>query len=444
MQAGPHALITAPSIIAIIPLFLYIIMSLRGKNSVSALIISVTTGVLLLNVSLVEIGKGWQKALGQTPVLIGSIIMLGTGLGLLMTKARVTHTLVLWIIKLIGVNTRTRAKVCLIVCSTLVCGLLGTLGGGNAIIAPLIIPIMAQLGITPTVTMVLLMVAGQIGLVIGPTAVACITTLGITGLSYGEYMLYTAGPYCLFWIVFTWIGANRAQKNTEGVEAYEVSADMKNIDEIVVTKKEKITTIAFLVTFIGLIAWGIMAGAGTSYAVTVMLLLCAVISICSGIGIDETVGYLAQGVAKNASRFLLYVFFVMMTTVVNLGGGFDALSALITKVASGGGATGMMIIASFVGGFGIEAATAIELQLIADMFMEVSLGLGLPMVCFATVMMASNRLTGNLYPTSNFVGEMAIAQCDNTKEALKGLWWGCAGQILWVVIYAFIGPMLLG
>ena len=39
-----------------------------------------------------------------------------------------THTLVYWIVKRIGVNTPTKGKLALVICSILICGLLGTLG----------------------------------------------------------------------------------------------------------------------------------------------------------------------------------------------------------------------------------------------------------------------------------------------------------------------------
>ena len=75
--------------------------------------------------------------------------MVGSGLGVLMTEAKITQTLVYWIVKGIGVNTQAKGKAALLVSSVLSCGLLGTMGGGNSVIAPIMIPILANLGITP-------------------------------------------------------------------------------------------------------------------------------------------------------------------------------------------------------------------------------------------------------------------------------------------------------
>ena len=47
-------------------------------------------------------------------------------------------------------------------------GLLGTSSGGNAVIAPIMLPIMGTLGVTPTVVTALFKAAGEIGLILRP------------------------------------------------------------------------------------------------------------------------------------------------------------------------------------------------------------------------------------------------------------------------------------
>ena len=41
---------------------------------------------------------------------------------------------------------------------------------------------------------------------------------------------------------------------------------------------------------------------------------------------------------------------------------------------------------------------------------------------FAVSILAATRLTSSVYPTSNFIGQMITARCDNTKEALRANW----------------------
>ena len=143
MELGSWSIIQAPSLLALIPLVVMIVLIFRGKSNVSAIMVGVLVGALLLGQDLGAMAKAFATSLGSSTALIGLIIMMGAGLGVLMSEAGVTHTLVYWIVKRIGVNTQTKGKIALVVVSIIVCGLLGTLGGGNAVIAPIMLPIMA-------------------------------------------------------------------------------------------------------------------------------------------------------------------------------------------------------------------------------------------------------------------------------------------------------------
>ncbi|MEG1773589.1 MAG: C4-dicarboxylate ABC transporter permease, partial [Oscillospiraceae bacterium] len=144
MELGSWSLIQAPSLLALIPLAVYIILVFRGKENTSGIIVGIAVAALMMGQNLKMLSSALVSSLGSSTAVIGAIIMTGAGLGVLMTEAGVSRTLVYWIVKRIGVNTQTKAKVALVACSILICGLLGTLGGGNAVIAPILIPIMAS------------------------------------------------------------------------------------------------------------------------------------------------------------------------------------------------------------------------------------------------------------------------------------------------------------
>ena len=374
----------------------------------------------------------------SSTTVIGLLIMFGTGLGVLMTEARITHTLVYWIVKRKGINTHAKGKIVLI----LVCGLLGTLAGGNAIISPILIPILAALGITPTVVAVLFKVSGEIGLIVGPLTGVTLITMQVTGLSYGQLMLYAVIPFSLFWLTGAWIGCNRAQRLTEGTEHYELSSDISSIDSITPTPKEKRNTIIFLISFVVLITYGILMKQSTSYALTVMLLLAGIIILIAGFPVDEGVKMLSKGIGSQASTLVLLLNFTVMMDLVNAGEGFTALGNLLSGLAQSGGATALALVSAVVGGFGIETAAVLEIQIVAEMFGEMAIKAGLPMGVFAVSILAATRLTSSVYPTSNFIGQMITARCDNTKEALRANWIGAAFAWAFVLLYAFIGPMI--
>ena len=443
MELGSWALISSPSLLALLPLIIFIVFALLGKGNYIGLLLGVVVGFILTGQNLVSLTNAYTAAIASSTTLIGLLIMVGTGLGVLMTEAHITHTLVYWIVKRIGVNTPTKGKIVLILSSILVCGLLGTLAGGNAIISPILIPILASLGITPTVVAVLFKVAGEIGLIVGPLTGVTLIALQVTGLSYGQLMVQAVLPFSVFWLAGVWIGCNRAQRRTEGTEHYELSDNMASLDSIAPSAKEKRNTVIFLVSFVALIVYGILMKQSTSYALTVMLLLAAIVTLSAGFKIDEGVKLLSKGIGTQASTLILLLNFTVMMDFVNAGGGFTALGNLLGGLAQSGGATAVALVSAVVGGFGIETAAVLEIQIIAETFGEMAVSAGLPMGVFAVSILAATRLTSSVYPTSNFIGQMVTARCDNTKEALRANCFGAAFAWAFVILYALIGPILL-
>ena len=290
MELGSWAIIKEPSLLALIPLIVCVALTFMGRKNAAAIAVGCLIGIILTGQDFKTMSAALKATLGTSTTLIGVIIMFGTGLGYLMNHTGVSRTMVYWIVKRIGVNSRTRAKLALIVCSILVCGMLGTLGGGNAVIAPVIVPIMAAVGVTPTVTASLFRIAGEIGLIAGPLTGVTLITMEVTGLSYGQLMIGAVIPFSVVYLIGAWVGCNRAQKVTEGKEFYKLEADATNFDAIEITPKEKRTTFIFLASFIALVAIGIIFKLGTNYALTVILTLIIILTVASWTDMDTATG----------------------------------------------------------------------------------------------------------------------------------------------------------
>ncbi len=441
MELGKWALVSSPSLIALIPLLVYLVIVFRNKSNLAGLTIGIVVAAIITGQNIQNLASIFTTALGSFLGTIGLIIMFGSGLGYLMNKARVTHTLVYWIVKRIGVNSERKGMIAVIVSSIVICGLLGTLAGGNAVIAPVLIPLVAAVGLTPSAVASLLRVSGEVGLIMGPLTGVTIATLGVTGLTYGQLMLWAVIPFSIVWLAATWFAATRIQKKYRGIEVYEITDDMIDINSIVITKEEKLTTILFIVAFIALVAYGIITKQGTSYAVIVMLILSAIIAIFKRMEIDSAIDTFVEGVSKMTNMFLVFIFFEVMFSMISLGGGFEALGELLTGLISGGGKAIVVIIASIVGGFGIEAAAVAEINIVNEMFKELVANVNLPMQIWATAILAATRITGSLYPTANLAGQLGISRCNNMKEVLKASWIGAAALWIWVIIWAFVGPI---
>lgn len=445
LSLGSWALIKdTPSLLALIPLLAYLIMVFRNKSNLSGLVVGVIVAAILTGQNIQNIAGILNASLGSFLGTIGIIIMFGSGLGFLMNKARVSHTLVYWIVKRIGVDSEKKGMLAIIVSSIVICGLLGTLAGGNAVIAPVIIPLVAAVGLTPTAVASLLRVSGEVGLMMGPLTGVTIATMGVTGLSYGKLMLWAVIPFSLVWLGATWFAVLRVQKKYKGKEVYALTDDMIDINSMEISQKEKLTTLMFILVFIGLVAYGTLTQQGTSYAIIVMLILSALIAIISRMPIDDAVEEFVTGASKMTNMFLVFIFFEAMFMMINLGGGFEALGELLTNLISGGGKAIVLIIASLVGGFGIEAAAVAEITILHEMFIDLVNSVNLPMEIWATAILAATRITGSLYPTANLAGQLGIARCDNMKGALKVCWIGAAALWAWVIVWSFVGPLIAG
>lgn len=312
MALGSWTLISAPSLLALIPLLVYLIMVFRNKSNLAGLMAGVIVGAILTGQGLKGLAGIFATSLGSFLVIIGIIIMFGSGLGYLMNKTKVSQTLVYWIVKGIGVDSENKGMAAIIISSIVTCGLLGTLAGGNAIIAPVLIPVVAAVGLTPSAVTVLLKVAGEVGLIMGPLTGVTITTMGLTGLSYGKLMLWAVIPFSIVWIAATIFAVTKIQKKLKGIEVYEITDDMIDINEMVITDTQKRTSILFLLAFALLVGFGVITKQGTNYAIIVMLILSAVLVLISRIEIDSAIDTFVEGASKMTNMFLVFILFEVM------------------------------------------------------------------------------------------------------------------------------------
>ena len=117
---------------------LYATLVFNNINPLIAIVVCVGGGFIFNHSNPLEIGKIIQDSLGSFLALVGFIIMLGRGLGEVLTATKTSHTLVHKIIHGIGINTQTRVKIGVVVSSITIVGVLGTLAGGLAILSPIL------------------------------------------------------------------------------------------------------------------------------------------------------------------------------------------------------------------------------------------------------------------------------------------------------------------
>jgi len=204
-----------PPLLGLFPLLLYVILAFKkGMHPVVNVAICVVVGAVMVQQPILGMGSVIAKAMGSFLSLVGLIIMLGSGLGVVLRHTGVAENIVYFFMKKIGVDSENKAIIATMVTSVALVALLGTLAGANAIIAPIVIPLVSAIGITPSVIAVIFQGAGQTGLFIGPFSPPMVTLMGITGLTYTQ-VLFSAGlPLsALMWVVTFFCRQKGSEKN---------------------------------------------------------------------------------------------------------------------------------------------------------------------------------------------------------------------------------------
>lgn len=436
---GEHALISGPSLWALLPLVVYTVLVFRGVKTLNATLIGVFVGFILTGQTPASFAGMMRGSLSSFLALIGLIIMLAAGLGAVLNETKVSHTIVHWIVGTIGVDNEKKGILALIFSSTVICGLLGTLAGGNALIAPILIPIVASVGITRSTVGAIFQSAGETGLIWGPFTPPVIALLGVTGLSYWEMMKWAALPFGIIWLVVIYFCALRIQKSTKEWDQYE------DIEDAIVhkpTKQEKITTAVFVVSFVALIAYGMITKQKTNFVPVVLLTLTLVTGLAGKLKFEKTMSTLTTGMGNMVSMFLLFIMFDLFIDLIALGDGFGALAEILLGFIENTGRVGLMLVGSFVGAFGVEGAAVAQISITHEMFAPTIETMKLPMVMWAIALIAASRITSSVYPTANMMGQMGIARSNNLRAMLFAGWSVSLTALVYIIVWAFLGEAI--
>jgi len=441
MELGTHALIHSPSLWALTILLVYTVMIFKGVRLLPACVIACIYGAVLCGLSPAVVAKMIYNGLGSFLGLIGLIIMLGSGLGEIMSRTGVSQTIVVWISDKIGVNNEKKGILALIICSTVICGLLGTLAGGNAVIAPILIPIVAAVGITPSTVGPVFQAAGETGLIWGPLSPPVITLMAVTGLSYWEMMKWAALPFGLIWLVVIYFVALKIQKRTKDWDSYK-DIDINQVNTFSPTKAHKKSTGAFLAAFVCAIIYAFITKQKTTFVPVIMIFVALITGLSCKMHLNDIFKGIAAGMGRMAELFLAFVFLDVFIAMIQLGGGFTALSNVLMGLLEAGGRPLLLMVGSFVGAFGVEGAAVAQIKITHELFLPAVKSMALPMEMWAIGLIAASRITTSIYPTGNMVSQMGIARSDNLKAMLMGGWAVSMAALIYIAFWAFIGEKI--
>lgn len=426
-----------PALIGFLPLVIYLYLAFKGKNLLSTVIICVLVGAVLTGQTPVslsnEIANGLKSFLG----LIGFIIMMGAGLGEVLTETKVARNLVEILIKKVGIKSQNQAIIVTMGASTLLVSLLGTLAGANAMIAPILIPIVASFGLTPNALAVILHGAGACGLFLGPFVPPVITLMGLTGLTYGTYLANIGMPVAALVLVSTYYTGKKVQKQYEGIEMYSTE-DMDKDVEFVSTPEINKATMVFALVMIGMLAYGIYAKAGAAYAIVVMLTVAFTTGLAAGRSMMDIIGSLTKGATRMFWLFFMFVLYDPFLKFVTMTGAFTTLGDMLKPLIEVSGDIGFIIISTLVGIFGVSGAAVAQSVVLNDLFKNIVVDINLPMTIWGTVLLIGSQITSFAYPTGDMIGQMGLARSKDLKSMIRNGMTITVVMIIYVIVRAII------
>ena len=404
-------------IFALVPLIIYIVLSFKDLNPVLNVVICVVLSAIITKQPFSSFGGVLADSLGSFLGMIGFIIMLGSGLGAVLQKTGVAEYLVMSLVKKIGVDSEKKAIVTTMISSTVLVSLLGTLAGANAIIAPIIIPLVATIGITPSTVAVVFMGAGLTGMFLGPYTPQVVTIMGLTDLTYAQYLMAAGIPLGVLVLVITFIMANRIQKKTLGVYAYDSSE--KPEGEYVAGKEVKTAALAFGLSMLALIIYGITLQSGSSYAILVITVSAIITGLAGKLHPNDLVDTFVKGASKMMWLFIMFILFDPFINFVAEAGAFEALVSYLQPLLASQSKVVFSLVATLTGIFGVGGAATADNIVMDNMFKPALQSIGVSSSLWALILLVSGQITSFAYPEADMIGQMGLARSKDMKNLVK-------------------------
>jgi H+/gluconate symporter-like permease len=420
-------------LLGLAPLLVYVVLVFRDVDILPATAICVVLGSLLSHQTLLSFAAALANSMGSFLALVGLIIMLGRGLGEVLSATKVSHTIVHRIIFSIGVDTEKKAMLGIMLACLVIVGLLGTMAGGNAIIAPIVLPIAAAVGLSRSTVAVIFQAVGEEALILGPFTPPVITLLGLTKISYGQMLMFVSGPVALITVTATWIMIQRIQRRTRLSCAYEQPDDLEVFQP---TAQSSRATLVFMSCFLFAVLYGIAVKAPTSFVIVIMLGLSLITGFVGGLKLDEILKLVIKGMAGNVGLFLLFLLLDPFIIFVQQAGGFIALTKLIKPLMELGGKPVIVITGGLLGAFGISGATVATLKLLHEMFNPLLSRFAISMLAWSLALVVATRVNNFVFPGANMLSSLGFAESDDLKSMIRNGWLVASCQLTFLIIFS--------
>ncbi|MGB5855109.1 MAG: Na+/H+ antiporter NhaC family protein [Oceanisphaera sp.] len=410
-----------PTLWGLLPLLVFVVLVFRAWHPVAAILMATSVGAVMSGASLLDVASVTRSGLGSFLAYVGLIIMAGGGLGKIAERTGVAQYLVSIVMNRIGVKTKDRAIIGTMCSSTLLSGALGTLAGANAVVAPVIIPIVARIGLSSSAVAIIFQGAGVTGLFLGPFTPPMITFMELTGLSYFDVLLYASIPVSLvMWgVTYFYVKLTLPKTIINHPYSQEDLAELDSHDQTLLNPtRVKRATYVFIGTLAALIAYGIFIKGGSTFAIVVITLTAITTGLAGGLKTQELTETFFAGAMPLIWLFFQFVLFTPFIHYAQELGGFEALKNFILPIINSSGDTLLVALTSITGIAGIPGAAVAQSVILDEMFGQVFQQSGLPISVYVLVLLIGSQMTEFLYPVGDTLGAMGIARSRDLKSMI--------------------------
>lgn len=181
-----------------------------------------------------------------------------------------------------------------------------------------------------------------------------------------------------------------------------------------------------------MLGYGLVVGAGASYAILVMMTASIVVGLVGGLSFQSSLTAMIQGGSKMFWMFFMFVLFEPFLNYVSASGAFDAVCQLMQPLIDVGGEVAFLMLSAAVGIFGISGTGVAQAQIIHELFLPMVQSLNIAMPIWGMVVLVGCQVTFFVTPTVDMVGQMGLARSKNIKAMLANGW------VITVITFAYV------
>ncbi|MDA3624681.1 permease [Saccharopolyspora sp. WRP15-2] len=411
-----------PTLWGLLPLGLFVVLLLIDLDIVIAAVVTSASALLVLGSNPAEAAGFLGDALGSDVLAIGMIIVLGGGLGEVLLRTGAAADLVRMIMRKLGDDSPARAQLGIMLASAVLVVALGTLIGAFALAAPLVIPIAARLGFTKSGTALMLFVGGTCGMFVAPFVGSMVAIRTASGISYPDFVLTAGGPLAVacFAAGFALVRWNlRHPVDADDYYGEEDEAD----SSAEIPAHARASTVAFLVAFVAIVAYAVIAGPGTAFAALALLVMAAVAGFAGRLKATELLTALYEGCGRLFNFLLMFWLLGALFLIIEEINPYEVLMAQWGGNLQALGTFAFLIIVGLIGWLGIQGASAAQVVLVDKIFGPTAAALGVPVPAWSVVLLASAQAdTYGPAPGVNMIAPVGMARSTALKRVLYSSW----------------------